>query len=116
MSKRDQRDYEAAKKMLAVHEPNIVKLNESMASSVTFTARLWSEDPQTRAEFRQYMAEYPDEFRARFTSSLFFLRILASRQPKEPPQSKPRLTTEELEKMELTDEQIEKLAGVNGNG
>ncbi|HKZ42091.1 MAG TPA: hypothetical protein VJ044_14095 [Candidatus Hodarchaeales archaeon] len=118
MSKRDQRDYEQTKAMLAVSEPNIVRINEIVNNGLQFHHDLWSENEEVRAAFRAYMEEHPAEFKARFGSSMFFLRILASHQSKEPPPPSPRpvFSVEDLEKMGLTDEQIEKLAGVNDEG
>lgn len=118
MSRRDQQDYDRTRALLIASDTNLIRAKEITDGSLKFQCDLWSNDKSVRGEFRQYMADYPDEFKARFTSSMFVLRILAAEELRNmklerPPSSK--LTAEELEKMNLTDVQIEKLAGVNGN-
>jgi len=115
MSKRDERDLEIAKKQLAIaFSPGVARLNAMLEKGIKFHEWIWDDSEEVTAERRLYLEMNPAEFRARFASFNVLAKIMASRVANSPgTNAAAKMTPEKLAELGLTDEQIEKIAGLD---
>lgn len=118
MSKQDIRDYEAAKRQLTLSndDNDVLRFRAILQKGLAFHEMIWDDDPEVTAWRRAYMEENPKEFAARFKSFGFlFGKLIASRVNHNIVDGAigKRVTPDQLAALDLTPEQIEKLAAVN---
>ena len=77
-----------------------------------FHAQLWSDDPKVRAKNEKYMEDHPREFKARERSFAMFLSHYGPRQPQQLKEDKPPIDIDALDEMNLSDEELKKIAGI----
>lgn len=92
-----------------------IRMRNIMNAGLKFHGLIWAKDDTPEAEaFWKFAKEHPNRFRARQNSFQLFFSKFAK--PVEIPQQDStgdKMTPEKLEEMELTDEELERLAVVN---
>ena len=78
-----------------------------------FHAELWSDDPEVRAKNEDYMVRHPREFHAREKSFTLFLTHYGPQlKPQAAPEKDDAIDVDKLEEMNLSDEELKKIAGI----
>jgi hypothetical protein len=78
-----------------------------------FHADLWSDDPKVRQATEEYMKKHAREYHARMKSfAMFFAHYGPKPDPPTPPSEEVSIDIEKLEEMQLSDEELKKIAGI----
>ncbi len=90
----------------------VKRMRNIFNAAFDFKEKIWSDDP----EFWEKAESHPLKFKSRFADMQYvFSKPWATRMLEEgEAKSQKKITADELEKMGLTDTQIDKLAAVNG--
>lgn len=85
-----------------------------LSESLNFHTVLWSKNLRQRAKNEHYMKKHPREARARERSAnLFLSKYLLPPEPTEALPSPRDVTAEKLDEMQLSDDALKKLAGID---